>query len=81
MSRNLKIAGVAALAGMMLTVGIVSASRPAPKAEPVAAMPIAPADAAMADIERCRTITMPDSGCEAAWEAKRRHFFGRDEKR
>ncbi|TFI58281.1 hypothetical protein E2493_10865 [Sphingomonas parva] len=78
MSRNLKIAGVAALAGMMLTVGIVSALRPETTAAPVAASPTAPADPALADIERCRTVTMPDSGCEAAWEAKRRHFFGRD---
>ncbi len=31
-----------------------------------------------ADLIRCRTLTMPDSGCEAAWEAKRRRFFGKD---
>lgn len=30
------------------------------------------------DLARCRTLTMPDSGCEAAWEARRRHFFGED---
>lgn len=29
-------------------------------------------------LARCRTLTMPDSGCEAAWEARRRHFFGED---
>jgi conjugative transfer region protein TrbK len=33
-----------------------------------------------ADLRRCRTITVPESGCEAAWEAKRRHFFGQDDK-
>lgn len=79
MSRTAKIAGVAALAGMMVTVGIVSASRPEP--EP-AAIPAAGdlTDAPSAtDLRRCRTITMPESGCEAAWEAKRRHFFGRDD--
>lgn len=30
------------------------------------------------NLARCRTLTMPDSGCEAAWEARRRHFFGED---
>ena len=78
MGRTAKIAGVAALAGMMLTVGIVATTRPAADARaavetaaPIAAPP-------PVDISRCRTITMPDSGCEAAWEAKRRRFFGRD---
>ena len=27
-------------------------------------------------LQRCRTITMPESSCDAAWEAQRRHFFG-----
>lgn len=78
MSRTAKIAGVAALAGMMVTVGIISASRTTPDA-PVGPVPKQPeTEAARVDITRCRTITMPESGCEAAWEAKRRHFFGRD---
>jgi conjugative transfer region protein TrbK len=78
MSRTAKMAGVAAVAGMMVTVGIVSVSRREP--EP-ATVPVADelSDAASkADLRRCRTITMPESGCEAGWEAKRRHFFGRD---
>jgi conjugative transfer region protein TrbK len=81
MGRNAKIAGVAALAGMMVTVGIVSASRPAPIAStvPTTRKPVAAALAA--DLRRCRTITMPESGCDAAWEAKRQHFFGRDDER
>ncbi|MBD3734785.1 MAG: putative entry exclusion protein TrbK-alt, partial [Sphingopyxis sp.] len=29
-------------------------------------------------LERCATLTMPDSGCEAAWAEKRRRFFGKD---
>lgn len=80
MSRTAKIAGVAVLAGMMLTVAVVSTSRPqqpphatSPTREPVA-------EQLAADLRRCRTITIPDSGCEAVWEAKRRHFFGRDDK-
>ena len=81
MGRTAKIAGVAALAGMMLAVGIVSASRPAPDA-PVAPDTRPPNAAAVpVDMNRCRTITMPESSCEAAWEAKRRHFFERDDKR
>jgi len=33
-------------------------------------------------LRRCRTVTAADPECEAAWEAKRRHFFGqgKDEK-
>ncbi|ESZ86687.1 MAG: hypothetical protein Q27BB25_13050 [Blastomonas sp. CACIA14H2] len=80
MSRTAKIAGVAALAGMMVTVATVTVSRPE---QPMAASPISrePDDQRLAaDLRRCRTITMPDSGCEAAWEAKRRSFFGRDDK-
>lgn len=80
MSRTAKIAGVAALAGMMVTVGIVSASRPEPTRTPVQAAGELPAATSAADLRRCRTITIPESGCEAAWEAKRRHFFGRDDK-
>ncbi|MDF0544913.1 putative entry exclusion protein TrbK-alt [Sphingobium sp. H39-3-25] len=80
MARNLKIAGGAALAGMMMAVAIVSAShRPAPAAPPPAVRESAP-DPIIADMRRCRTLTMPDSGCEAAWEAKRRRFFGKDER-
>ena len=80
MSRTGKIAGGAALAGMMMTVAVVSASRrPEPAAPPPAARESA-ADPIIADMRRCRTLTMPDSGCEAAWEAKRRRFFGKDER-
>ena len=80
MSRTAKIAGVAALAGIMVTVGIVSVSRPEPTPATVPAAGELPAATSTADLRRCRTITMPESGCEAAWEAKRRHFFERDDK-
>jgi conjugative transfer region protein TrbK len=80
MSRTAKIAGVAALAGMMVAVGTVSASRPEAEPATVPAAGDLPAAKSAADLRRCRTITMPESGCEAAWEAKRRHFFGRDDK-
>ncbi|WP_116969003.1 putative entry exclusion protein TrbK-alt [Blastomonas sp. UPD001] len=80
MNRTAKIAGVAALAGMMVTIGIVSVSRPEPEPATVPVASELPAQPSAADLRRCRTITMPESGCEAAWEAKRRQFFGRDEK-
>lgn len=80
MPRNAKIAGVAALAGMMVAVGVVSASRPTPEPATVQATSAPTTTAANADLRRCRTITMPESGCEAAWDAKRRHFFGTDDK-
>lgn len=33
-------------------------------------------------LRRCRSVTVADPECEAAWETKRRHFFGsaKDEK-
>jgi len=80
MSRTAKIAGVAAVAGMMVTVGIVSVSQPEPAPVTVPAADELSDAVSEADLRRCRTITMPESGCEAAWEAKRRHFFGRDDK-
>lgn len=80
MNRTAKIAGVAALAGMMVTIGIVSVSRPEPEPATVPVASELPNATSAADLRRCRTITMPESGCEAAWEAKRRHFFGRDDK-
>jgi conjugative transfer region protein TrbK len=31
------------------------------------------------ELDRCATLTMPDSGCEAAWAENRRRFFHQDE--
>jgi conjugative transfer region protein TrbK len=78
MPASAKIAGVAALAGLMLTVAVVAAThdRPAPH---IATAPTSRGrNPLSAELARCRTITMPDSGCEAAWEANRRRFFGED---
>jgi conjugative transfer region protein TrbK len=78
MSRTAKIAGVAALAGMMMAVvvaGVVTREQPAPAPPPVqqaAAMP----EALARELDRCATLTMPDAGCETAWAANRRRFFG-----
>lgn len=82
MPRTGKIAGVAALAGMMLAVGILSLrDRPAPPREIV---PIAGGEGdehLASELERCATLTMPDSGCEAAWAANRRRFFRQDDRK
>lgn len=81
MSRNAKIAGVAALGGIMLAVALAGSREPhEPQLEAV--MPVleeGEQEKRLArELERCATLTMPDSGCEAAWAEKRRRFFGKD---
>ncbi|MCG2840404.1 putative entry exclusion protein TrbK-alt [Sandaracinobacter sp. RS1-74] len=78
MSRSAKIAGVALAAGILLATAIViavddrSAQEASPRIEAIGADPL------RAELDRCRTLTMPDTGCEAAWEDHRRRFLGRD---
>jgi conjugative transfer region protein TrbK len=80
MSRTAKIAGVAALAGMMMAVAIVAVTddrKPVPA--PHVAVPAVEGRGRLArELDRCATLTMPDSGCEAAWAANRRRFFHQD---
>lgn len=78
MSRSAKIAGVALAAGILLATAIVIAidDRPAEKAPPQ--IVVVGADPLRAELDRCRTLTMPDAGCEAVWEDHRRRFLGRD---
>lgn len=80
MSRTAKIAGVAALAGMMMAVvvaRVVTHERPSPAATPVPQVAVVP-EALTRELDRCATLTMPDAGCEAAWAANRRRFFGQE---
>jgi len=86
MRRPGKLLLAAALGGLMLavTVGIAmvrpeSGGRGSGAADVRAAAGGAPGPASR-NLARCRTLTMPDSGCEAAWEARRRHFFGEDQR-
>jgi len=81
MSPTAKIAGVAALAGLMMTVSIVAAVRPdEPAPPPRLAPPAAGGQARLArELDRCAALTMPDSGCEAAWAENRRRFFRQDD--
>jgi len=79
MGRAAKIARAALFGSLGLTIALVAAlDAPAPRASVPAQ--ISEADAQLADgIARCRTVTRPDPECEAAWEARRRQFFGRKE--
>lgn len=80
MSRTAKIAGVGALAGLMMTVAIVAVihdRKPAP-AQRLAVRAKGGQDRLARELDRCATLTMPDSGCEAAWAANRRRFFRQD---
>ena len=76
-SRTARIAGVAALAGLMMTVAIVSALHQPEAAPPtsVAGPGDAHLDRLARELDRCATLTMPDSGCETAWAENRRRFF------
>ncbi|QTH22450.1 putative entry exclusion protein TrbK-alt [Rhizorhabdus wittichii] len=76
-SRTVKIAGVAALAGMMMTVAIVAATHKSESAPspPVAVREDVSHDRLGRELDRCATLTMPDAGCEAAWAENRRRFF------
>ena len=66
---------------MMLAVAIVGAAtheRPAPGAA-ATALAAAKPDPLARELDRCATLTMPDAGCEAAWAANRRRFFGQQD--
>lgn len=74
-----KIAVGGGLAGLMLALAVVSFVHRRPVA-PVMFPAAVEAGPGLANggIARCRTITVPDANCSAAWEARRRHFFGED---
>ncbi|MGD9471690.1 MAG: putative entry exclusion protein TrbK-alt [Novosphingobium sp.] len=79
MAPTAKLAIGAVLGGLMLAVAVVSVLHRPPAQTVTIAVPEDEAAAARhGDLARCRTITMPESGCDAAWAAKRRHFFGKD---
>lgn len=81
MSRNAKIAGVAALGGIMLAVALAGLREPNDP-PPGAVLPALEQGEQQKrltrELERCASLTMPDSGCEQAWAANRRRFFGKD---
>ncbi|MGL3821300.1 putative entry exclusion protein TrbK-alt [Sphingopyxis sp. R3-92] len=78
-SRTGRIAVIAALSGIMMAVAIMAAfadRAPAPIDAPPS--PVMLEERLQREMARCATITMPDAGCEEAWAANRRRFFGRD---
>jgi conjugative transfer region protein TrbK len=80
-SRTAKIAGVAALGGIMLAVAVVASREPQglPREAVLPALEQGEQQKRLTrELERCATLTMPDSGCEQAWTANRRRFFGKD---
>lgn len=80
MGRAGKVAGIAVLGGLGLALALVAAAGP-PTARASAPPQISGADAHPdrgGTLRRCRSVTVPDAECEAAWEAKRRHFFGQE---
>ena len=79
MSRTGLLAVTALGAGAVLTLALViAASPPAPRA-PAPQPSAADAPPALGDtLRRCRSVTESDAACEAAWEQKRRRFFGKD---
>lgn len=81
MSRTAKIAAAGALGGLLMALTLGMAHREDHRAETV----MVPDDkrgndATAQDLRRCRMLTMPDSGCEAAWEEERRRFFGKGDR-
>jgi conjugative transfer region protein TrbK len=91
MGRAGKHVAGAIVGGMALALALLAAlDPPAPRASappqisgadpppppPPAAPP--PRPGLGATLRRCRTVTVADAECEAAWEAKRRHFFGHE---
>ncbi|WP_145200083.1 putative entry exclusion protein TrbK-alt [Sphingobium sp. B2] len=79
MSRTVKIAGACVLGGILLAVAVVSARRDASRETVIVPVLDETSDErSTAHMARCRTTTAPDAACDAAWEARRRHFFGQD---
>jgi len=77
MGRAAKIAAVAVLGGLLMALAILHlSSPPAPDASPPNRIGGDANSVASTVSERCRTVTVADTECAAAWEAKRRHFFG-----
>ncbi|MGI9377347.1 MAG: putative entry exclusion protein TrbK-alt [Tsuneonella suprasediminis] len=79
--RTAKIAGVAALSGLMMAVAILAVTHDrAPAPPPMTAIPRDTEGRSQLnrELDHCATLTMPDSGCEAAWAENRRRFFHQD---
>lgn len=81
MGRAGKLMVGAIVGGMALALALLAAvDPPAPHTSASPEMSGADAGPDLGDtLRRCRAVTVADPECEAAWEAKRRHFFGQEE--
>ena len=69
----------AILGGLLLTLALIAAlDPPAPRASAPPSIGAGAPPTLGDTLRRCRTVTVADAECAAAWEAKRRHFFGTD---
>lgn len=80
MGRAGKLVAGAIVGGMALAFALLAAvGPPAPRASPLPLISGADAPHDLTDtLRRCRTVTVADAECEAAWEEKRRRFFGQE---
>ena len=78
MGQTARIALTASVGGMLVAAALVAARSPAPEAEGISAPDKAAVMRSAPLPTRCRTIAQADRACEAAWEARRAHFFGAD---
>lgn len=81
MSRTAKIAAAGVLGGLLMTLTVAMTMREERRVETII-VPVTESvtDPSAHDLRRCRTLTMPDSGCEAAWEERRRRFYAREDR-
>lgn len=80
MGRTAKIVSVALLGALVLTLAIVSAVTPPASGASVSSISGAEAPPPDAEVPaRCRVAVEADSGCAAAWETRRRRFFGQQD--
>ena len=80
MGRAGKLVAGAVVGGMALSLALLAAvDPPAPRTSAHPQIFGADARPELGEtLRRCRTVTVADPECEAAWEAKRRHFFGQE---
>ena len=80
MGRAGKLVAGAIVGGLALALALLAAvDPPAPRASAPTEISGADARPELGEtLRHCRTVTIADPECEAAWEAKRRHFFGQE---
>lgn len=80
MARTVKTAILAALGGSGFALTVAWLAQGPALAPPAGRTPPASKAETLVVPERCQAITVPESGCETAWAARRRAFFGREDR-